>query len=162
MYSNEFSANEKHYKRSITITDDNEVIISEFSSNIDCERDTLQTETKKKYQSVAILKLGGGRFAQCTDGNRVDWYNLLLCCKCLEVTKGENVRVEFVAGDTYFKVIDEDERFASIYDQTGTLPAKEEEPTIIDVVFSACGACLQKTDSNGKKTLYNFEGYLAG
>ena len=58
MYSNEFSANEKHYKRSITITDDNEVIISEFSSNIDCERDTLQTETKKKYQSVAILKLG--------------------------------------------------------------------------------------------------------
>lgn len=40
MYSNEFSANEKHYKRSITITDDNEVIISEFSSNIDCERET--------------------------------------------------------------------------------------------------------------------------
>ena len=162
MYTNEFSSNEKHYKKSIAITDDNEVTISQFSSNIDCEKDTLRTETKKKYQSVAILKLGNGRFAQCKDDDRVDWYNLILCCKCLEVTEKENVRLEFVAGDTYFKVIDEEERFASIYDQTGTLLAKAEKPTIIDVVFSACGACLQKTDEKGKKNLYNFEGHLAG
>ena len=85
-----------------------------------------------------------------------------LCEKILSLEKGVSVRIEPVAGAAYFKVVDADEKFAYIYDETGTLINKAQEPTRIDVVFSGAGACLQKTNEQGDKTLYTFEGYLVG
>ena len=160
MYRKEL--NDKHYKRSIVITDNNEVIINEYSSNIDCKNETLQTEVKEKYQSVARLNLGDERFVQCTDGDKIDWYNLVYCCKCLSLTDGESVHIDYVAGNAYFKVIGRDESYAAIYDELGTLLSKADKPIRLDVIFSACGACIQKTDDKGTKRIYNLEGHLVG
>ena len=160
MYKNYLETG-KNSVKSIMVTNDNEVIVKETSSCIDDKR-VMRTVSRKKYQLLSTLKVGNTKFAHCASAKGTDWYNLTLCEKIISLEKGESVRIEAVAGEAFLKVVDADEKFAYIYDATGNLIAKEEEPTKIDVVFSACGACLQKTDSNGKKTLYNFEGYLAG
>ena len=160
MYRKEIN-NGKYDSRKLVITDNNEVIISTFSGNIDRKEDNLKTEQKKKYQSVAIVKLDDGRFAQCTSKEgTIDWYNLNLCCKCVSVKKGENVRLERVYNSTYFKVIAADESYATIYDETGVQMTKAEAPIIIDVVFGGSGPCLQKVDADGKKYFYDFKGHL--
>lgn len=160
MFKN-YVATGKNEVKSIMITKNNEVTVKETYSNID-EKEFMRTVLRKKYQLVSILKIGNRKFAQCATSTGTDWYNLTICEKILSLEKGVNVRVELVAGEAFFKVVDEDERFAYIYDEVGALIAKEQEPTKIDVVFSAVGACLQKTNEKGDKTLYTFEGYLVG
>lgn len=160
MYKNYLTAGKNEVK-SIMITNDNEVTVKETHGNID-EKKVMRTVLRKKYQLVSTLKIGNKKFAQCVTSTGTDWYNLTLCEKILSLEKGVSVRIEPVAGEAFFKVVDEAEKFAYIYDETGSLIAKEEEPTKIDVVFSASGACLQKTNEKGDKTLYTFEGYLVG
>ena len=151
----------KNAMKSIMVTNNNEVIVKETSGNID-NNEVMRIVLRKKYQLVSTFKIGSSKFAQCATATGTDWYNLTLCEKILSLEKGVSVRIEPVAGAAYFKVVDADEKFAYIYDETGTLLNKAQEPTKIDVVFSGAGACLQKTNEQGDKTLYTFEGYLVG
>ena len=147
--------------RTIMVTNNNEVIVKEAFKAVD-EKDVMRMDVKKKYQLVTILKVGKDKFAQCAKGPTVDWYNLNLCKQILSLDNNDSVRVLPVAGEAYFKVVDGEEVFAYIYDSAGNLIAKEKHPTKIDVIFSASGPCLQKTDSKGAKKLYTFEGHLVG
>lgn len=160
MYKN-YKETGKNSMKSIMVTKDNEVIVKETSGNID-DNNVMRIVSRKRYQLVSTLKVGDTKFAHCASATGTDWYNLTLCEKIISLEKGVSVRIETAAGEAFLKVVDADEKFAYIYDATGTLIAKEKEPTKIDVVFSASGACLQKTNENGDKTLYNFEGCLVG
>ncbi len=160
MYKNYINTGKKSMK-SIMVTNDNEVVVKVASGNID-EKKVMRTVSRKKYQLVSTLKVGDTKLAHCANSTGTDWYNLTLCKKIISLKKGESVRIEAVAGEAFLKVIDADEKFAYIYDATGNLIAQEKEPIKIDVVFSGVGACLQKTNEQGDKTLYTFEGYLVG
>lgn len=160
MYKN-YKETGKNSLKSITVTNDNEVILKETSGNID-DKNVMRTVARKKYQLVSTLKVGDTKFAHCASSIGTDWYNLTLCEKIISLEKGVSVRIETAAGEVFLKVVDADEKFAYIYDAVGNLIAKEKEPTKIDVVFSASGACLQRTYENGKKTVYSLEGYLVG
>ena len=160
MYKN-YKETGKNSLKSITVTNDNEVILKETSGNID-DKNIMRTVARKKYQLVSTLKVGDTKFAHCASSTGTDWYNLTLCEKIISLEKGVSVRIETAAGEVFLKVVDADEKFAYIYDEVGNLIAKEKEPTKIDVVFSASGACLKRTYENGKKTVYSLEGYLVG
>ena len=160
MYTNYLSTG-KNEMKSIIVTNSNEVTIKETSKNID-EKKVMRVVTRKKYQLITRLTIGKTKFAQCATATGIDWYNLSLCERILTLDKEASVKIEQVAGEAYLKVVDTDEKYAYIYDAAGNLIAQEKEPTKIDVVFSAVGACLQKTNENGDKTLYTFEGYLVG
>lgn len=160
MYKNYLETG-KNSMKSIMVTNENEVIVKDIYGNID-DKEVRRRVLRKKYQLVSILKVGSTKLAHCATAKGTDWYNLTLCKKIISLEKGESVRIESVAGEVYLKVVDADEKFAYIYDATGDMIAKEKEPTKIDVVFSASGACLQKTNKKGDKTLYTFEGYLVG
>lgn len=151
----------KNGMKLIIVTNENEVTVKETSGSIDNKK-IMRTVSTKRYQLVSMLKIGKSKFAQCANSTGTDWYNLTLCEKILSLEKGVSVRIESVAGEAFFKVVDAEEKFAYIYDSAGVLIAKEQEPTRIDVVFSASGPCLQKTDSKGAKKLYTFEGYRVG
>lgn len=158
-YRKEFPLDRKS-KREITVTDKS-VIVKQVSGNIDDNR-VVRTVFRNKYHSTAVLKISGGRFAQGAGEKQNDWYNVKLCQKILSIDKDASVYIMPVAGRVFFKVVDVDEKFASIYDETGALIAKEKSPIILDVIFSASGACLQKTDPEGNKKIYTLEGYLVG
>lgn len=157
-YRKEFPLDRKS-KREITVTDKS-ITVKQVSGNIDDNR-VVRTVFENKYHSTAVLKISGGRFAQGA-GEKQDWYNVKLCQKILSIDKDESVYIMPVAGRVFFKVVDVDEKFASIYDETGTLIAKEESPIILDVIFSGSGACIQKTYPKGNKKIYTLEGYLVG
>lgn len=158
-YRKEFPLDRKS-KREITVTDKS-ITVKQVSGNIDDNR-VVRTVFENKYHSTAVLKISGGRFAQGAGGEKNDWYNVTLCQMILSIDKDASVYVLPVAGNVFFKVVDVDEKFASIYDETGALIAKEKSPIILDVVFSGAGACIQKTYPKGNKKIYTLEGYLVG
>ena len=159
MYKN-YKETGKNSMKSIMVTNYNEVIVKETSGSID-DKSVMRTVLRKKYQLVTVLKVSDTVFAHCASATGTDLYNISLCEKIISLEKGVSVHIETVAGEAFLKVVDAEE-FAYIYDATGNLIAKEKEPTKIDVVFSASGACLQKTSPKGDKTLYTLEGYLVG
>lgn len=161
MYTNYLPMGKKKMK-SIIVTNNNEVILKETKGSIDEKRVT-RTLFRRKYQLLTRFTVGNIQFAQCATSSENDWFNLTVCKKMFSLNKGDSVQIEHIADEAFFKVVYDGEKFASIYDSTGELIAKErDEETKIDVVFSASGACLQKTDKTGKKTLYTLEGYLVG
>ena len=160
MYKNYLPIGKKKMK-SVIVTNDNEVILKETKGSID-EKKVTRTVFKKKYQLLTFFTVGNIKFAQCATSSENDWFNLTVCKKMFSLNKGDSVQIEHVADEAFFKVVYDGEKFASIYDSTGELIAEERDENKIDVVFSASGACLQKTDKTGKKTLYTLEGYLVG